>query len=80
MNIKPRFVDSFTLPCNPNEDPDHIYVFCECSKSINFVIQIDRPEDSQYISFECPDCGKKLGIFAKGINDYLKEEEYNAKS
>lgn len=42
------------------------YACCECH-NLDEAIQIKRPLHTDYIRFECPRCGNKLGVIALGM-------------
>ena len=53
---------------NNNFDFDNYeYAICECT-SWNEGIQFPRKEDDYFASFNCPRCGKELGLFVRQRN------------
>lgn len=43
------------------------YAICECT-SWDEGIQVPRGKYSDFISFNCPRCGKILGLYVRGYN------------
>ena len=52
-----------------NFDFEHYgYAICECTLW-GEGIQIPRKEYNDFVSFNCPRCGKKLGLYVRGYKD-----------
>lgn len=63
MKNKIRFIK---YPINFDEK-NYGYALCECC-GMGDGIEVPRPEESSLICFNCPNCGKKLGIYLIGKN------------
>lgn len=59
-------------------DADYInntYAICECT-GIHEGIEIPRKDYTEFVSFNCPRCGKKLGMVVLGKMDNIGKGEY----
>lgn len=53
-----------------NFDFEHYgYAICECTL-LGEGIQIPRKEYNDFVSFNCPRCGKSLGLYVKGYKEW----------
>lgn len=46
---------------------NYLYALCECTQ-VGQALQVDRPDQPGWVRFNCPRCGKELGIYAAGID------------
>ncbi len=54
-------------------DADYInnsYALCECIQPC-YGIEIPRKDYTEFVKFNCPRCGKKLGIVVRGKKDKI---------
>ena len=58
FDLNPTFVD---LSKEPVDYKKYSYAVCECT-ICGEAIRINRPFDDGYFSFQCPKCGKFLGL------------------
>lgn len=47
------------------------YAVCECT-SLAEGIEVPRKDYDDFVRFNCPRCGKKLGLFVRGKSNYKK--------
>lgn len=40
---------------------NYIYAICECTQ-VGQALRVERPDQTGYIRFNCPRCGKELGL------------------
>ena len=60
----------FEIVKNENFDfENNGYAICECTLW-NEGIQIPRKENDDFVRFNCPRCGKSIGLFVKGYNTW----------
>lgn len=52
----------------PMDEENYVYAICHCTFRYEG-IRVSRPDHTTYIRFNCPCCGEKLGIVAKGKLD-----------
>lgn len=71
-----KFVKCKDIKClhDGTIDPDYGYAVCECHSTLEG-IQVPRPESTCTVSFECPRCGKKLGLFMIGKKTLQQEAQ-----
>lgn len=56
----------------PMDETNYGYAICECAMIPYEAVRVDRPEYSGYVYFDCPRCGKSLGLFLSG-KSYRRE-------
>lgn len=55
------------VPYADADEKNNVYAVCECLDT-QHGIEIPRDEETKFVSFKCPKCGKSLGIMVRGKN------------
>jgi len=61
-------IKKVNLMKEPMDEKNYVYVMCECTL-FHEGLKIPRPKYSTYIRFNCPCCGKEVGIIARGLDE-----------
>lgn len=64
MNINPRIVNAKNI-----DEKRYAYAVCECVVLGVEAIELDRTEERGIAIFNCPRCGKQLGLWFSAKND-----------
>lgn len=58
-----KFVD---LSKEPADYDNYSYAVCKCSRTMSEGIRVPRGDYNDFVRFNCPRCGEKLGLAVMG--------------
>lgn len=54
------------------DEDNYAYAICKCTLA-HEGIEVPRKDETEFITFNCPRCGRRVGIMAKGKEDLINE-------